>query len=104
MYRLNLLPGQSWDFTLSKENAASGDVVIKAMVRGSGVHHLNLRADNLTFPVDVKEVALKDDGIVAVEWHCRIAEQDSPWVAVVVPDGDITQRREIIGSAGSPGR
>jgi hypothetical protein len=99
MYRLDLRPGQAWDFELSQETFAVGEVVIKATVRGSGAHRLRLRADNLTFSGDVKEVTLKGEGAVALEWRGRITAQETPWVAVVVPDGDLSLRREIMGAA-----
>jgi hypothetical protein len=99
MYRLDLRPGQAWDFELSKETHADSEVAIKATVRGSGVHRLQLRADNLTFSGDVKEVTLKGEGTVTLEWRGRITTQETPWVAVVVPDGDLSQRREITGAA-----
>jgi hypothetical protein len=97
-YNLDLRPGQSWDFDVAKTASATGEVVIQAMTRGSGLHHLKLRADNLTLAGDEREVALKGEGTVTVEWRCRIADRDSPWVAVVVPDGDLSRRRELMGA------
>jgi hypothetical protein len=102
VYRLDLRPGQSWDFDVSPETSATGEVVVKAAARGSGVHHLQLRAENLTFSGQEgheKDVALPGQGSVTLEWRGRITEQKTPWVAVVVPDGDLSQRKEIMGAA-----
>jgi hypothetical protein len=54
---------------------------------------LHLRAENLTSSGDEKEVVLKGEGAVTLEWRSRITEQQTPWLAVVVPDGDLSQRR-----------
>jgi hypothetical protein len=97
-YNFDLRPGQSWDFDVSKTTSATGEVVIQATARGGGVHHLKLRTDNLAVSDDEKEVALKGEGTVTVEWRGRIADRDSPWVAVVVPDGDLSRRRELMGA------
>jgi len=98
MYHLNLRQGQAWDFDVARENSRTGEVVIRVTAWGSGVHRLRLRAENLTFSGDEKEVALKGEGSVTLEWHGRIREQETPWVAVVVPDGDLSQRQEIMGA------
>jgi hypothetical protein len=98
-YRLNLRPGESWDFEVASETLATGDVAIRLRARGSGVHHLQLRAENLTFGGDEKEVVLKGEGAATLEWRGRITEKETPWVAVVVPDGDLSQRQEIMGAA-----
>jgi hypothetical protein len=43
-------------------------------------------------------VVLKDEGTVTLKWRGRITEQETPWVAVVVPDGDLSRRQEIMGT------
>lgn len=93
-YNLNLRPGQSWDFEVSQTTSATGEVVIHATARGSGVHHLKLRTDNLTIGSDEKELAQSGEA----EWRGRVTDRDSRWVAVVVPDDDLSQRREILGA------
>ena len=98
-YRLNLRPGESWDFEVASETLAAGDVAIRVRARGSGVHRLQLRAENLTFGGDEKEVVLKGEGAATLEWRGRITERETPWVAVVVPDGDLSQLQEIMGAA-----
>jgi len=99
MYRLNLRPGESWDFEVTSETSGSGEVTIRARARGSGVHRLRLRTENLNFGGEEREVALRGEGTATVEWHGRIAERETPWVAVIVPDGDLSQRREVMGKA-----
>ncbi|MGD0362071.1 MAG: glycoside hydrolase family 9 protein [Bryobacteraceae bacterium] len=97
-YNLNLLPGQWWDLQVSSETTAAGDVTVKALARGRGVHRLQLRAENLTFSGAEKEVLLQSDGTATLEWRGHVAQPRTPWIAVVVPDGDLSGRREIMGS------
>jgi hypothetical protein len=98
-YSLNLRPGESWDFEVASDTSGTGDVAIRVQARGSGVHRLQLRAENLSFGGDEKEVVLKGEGTATLEWRGRITERETPWVAVVVPDGDLSQRQEIMGAA-----
>lgn len=98
MYRVNLRPGEAWDFAVSSETASDGTVVIRAEARGSGVHRLSMRAENVTFGDAEKEVVLRGDGTTSLEWRGRVVERETPWIAVVVPDGDLSQRREAGGA------
>jgi hypothetical protein len=34
-----------------------------------------------------------------VQWRARLLSRDEPWVAVVVPDGDVSARQEVVGWA-----
>jgi hypothetical protein len=74
-------------------------VSIRVQARGSGVHRLQLRAENLTFSGDEQELVLKGEGTATLEWRGRITEKETPWVAVVVPDGNVSQRQEVMGAA-----
>lgn len=96
-YNLDLRSGQAVDFQVSKE-ANGADVVIKAAVRGSGSHRFTIRADNLTLHEGAKELTLKPGATGTLEWHARIASQDTPWVALVVPDDDLARRQELRGA------
>ena len=97
-YHLNLRPGQFWDFEASAATSRTGDVVIRARTRGNGVHRLQVRAENLTLSGDEKRVTLSAKGTATLEWRGRVAALGSPWVAVVVPDGDLSQRQEVMGA------
>jgi hypothetical protein len=97
-YDLNLRPEQCWDLEVASETSRTGEVAIRVQARGSGIHRLEVRAENLTFSGDEKEVALKDQGTVTLEWHGRITEPETPWVALIVPDGDLTRRQEVMGT------
>jgi hypothetical protein len=35
-------------------------------------------------------------------WHAHVVSPQTPWVGVVIPDGALTQRREIISGPQPP--
>lgn len=102
------LPGGSYhlecrsDFLLSyevtKQVTAKGDVSIELKVQGNGNHHFNILIDNLTLTSTSKELNLKSGIPVSFKWHGRITSQDTPWVAVIVPDDDLSHRKEVRGA------
>jgi hypothetical protein len=68
------------------------------VARGAGTHTFTLRTDNLDVDRPARRVALREDRETVVEWTGRIARTDTPWVVVVVPDGDVAHRRELFGT------
>ena len=91
----DLRPGRAFDLSVTATTSKDGQVTIRIAPKGQGVHRLSLRADNLAFSPAAQEA---DFGAVKpVEWKARMNSLDSPWVAVVVPDGDLTQKKEIYG-------
>jgi hypothetical protein len=73
---------------------------VQLEVEGSGPHRFTLRVDNLSLrePAE-QEVRLKHGRKEAVTWHVRIANARTPWVGVVVQDGDMEKRTEVTGVA-----
>jgi hypothetical protein len=103
-YQLDLRAGKALDLQLSHEISASGEVLLRASVHGSGEHSFALRAENLGVEDGAKTLTLKPGSSQTVTWRARILAADTPWVAVVIPDGDMSQRQELIGSSGSEGK
>ncbi len=98
-YNLDLRPGRLLSFQLSNETSSSGDVTIKVTARGSGSHRFTLRADNLTVGVLEKELVLRSGSTGTLEWRGRIGTLDSAWIAVVLPDDELSSRKEVAGAA-----
>jgi len=98
-YHLDLRAGRVLDFELSKDTSGAGDVTIRVSARGQGRHRFALRVENLMLDATEKELTLQSGGKGTLEWHTRITSQDSPWVAVAVPDDDLSQRKEVMGTA-----
>lgn len=67
-------------------------------VRGNGSHRFGVRADNLTLADSQKEWVLQPGSAGSLEWRGRICSPDTPWVAVVVPDDDLSLRKEVMGA------
>ena len=98
-YHVDLRPGRALAFEASKDTSGAGEVTIRLTARGSGAHRFALRVDNLTVSGPDKELTLRPGVPGTVEWRARIASPDTPWVAVVVPDDDLAQRKEVTGAA-----
>jgi hypothetical protein len=96
-YNVDLRPGRSLDYKVTKETTGVGEVKITVSARGSGSHRFSIRTENLTANGGEKQLTLRSGLADTVEWRARISSPDTPWVAVVVPDDDISQRNEMMG-------
>ena len=83
-------------FSVASSELPNGDVRIRLTASGTGQHTFALRAANLTLERSVRTVALQAGRPLMVEWRARRTGGDTPWVGVVVPDGDVTRRREVV--------
>jgi hypothetical protein len=96
-YEIECRPKLMLSYTISKQEAQNGQIVIRVTAYGQGEHHLNLRTDNLCVKENIKEIRFKNGNAVTVEWQGRIASTDEPWVAVIIPDKNISGRKELRG-------
>jgi hypothetical protein len=99
VYHLDLRPGSAVNFETSSTSSPDGQVRIWLRARGEGIHRFNLRADNLALVTTQGELNLNRGTSASLEWSGKIVSNDSPWVAVVIVDGDISTRKEQLGSA-----
>ena len=97
-YHLECRPNLLLNYEVSKEVTANGDITIKLKVRGKGIHHFNIRTDNLSVSSPEKSVSLKAGEITNFEWFGRITMKETPWVAVIVPDGNLSAKKEVRGA------
>lgn len=97
-YHLECRPGFLLNYQIPKRVSAKGDVIIKITAQGNGQHHFNIRTDNLTIAGTSKKLILKPGNPLSFEWIGHIASADTPWVAVIVPDNDLSQRKETRGA------
>lgn len=96
---LDLHPGHAIDFSLTQETSPGGEVTIGLTARGSGRHVFALRAENLELRNPDKKLTLRPGAPGRLSWKARMKSADAPWVAVVIPDEDFSQRKDIIGMA-----
>jgi hypothetical protein len=97
-YSLDLRPGHELELTLTRETRA-GDVVVRVVAEGSGWHQLAVRTDNIIFAGVPAELNLAPGKPQTVVLRGRVSRTDAPWIAVVIPDDDFSQRRELTGTA-----
>jgi hypothetical protein len=95
-YAVDLRPGRAVDVTLSQKMAPDGTLTLSAKVEGAGAHTIALRADGVQFPNAERRIELKPGTPQTVTWTGK-TESKAPWVAVVYPDGDLSQRKEATG-------
>ena len=97
-YHLDLRAEHALDLQLSREQNTSGEVILRAVVRGQGAHRLQVRANNLVIENGTQQAALESDKAQSFTWRAKVVAADEPWVAVLVPDGDLSQRAEWFGT------
>jgi hypothetical protein len=101
-HQLTVLPGYSYNLNrdLSFTPVASidrdGKVKIEVDARGTGVHTFEIRTSNMSISEGNKSVKLKSGDIQHLTWTGSIASKNSPWYVVIVPDGDLSQRKEVM--------
>lgn len=98
-YHLDLRAGHAFDFEISEINKGKGKLTIRVIARGNGIHHFSIRTDNLKLNNSSRELILKPGQSGKLEWPVVIDFPDIPWVAVLIPDDDLSARKEITGSA-----
>jgi len=74
---------------------ARGEVTIRVTVNGSGRHTITLRAENLRVRSAAQAVTLQRGKPVTLTWRARRVRPKEAWVGVVIPDGDVSRRREV---------
>jgi hypothetical protein len=87
-------PVKDAGFGVTVTAAANGELTFRAVVRDTSVRELTLRAENLTVAQASRPVPRGRQGARTVEWKARRTAADLPWSAVVIPDADVSRRRE----------
>jgi hypothetical protein len=71
--------------------------------QGAVHHSFAIRTENLALSESPKqEIDLAAAGDYELVWHARVTSGDSPWVAVIFPDGGLNERRELNGAVSLP--
>jgi hypothetical protein len=97
-YQLDLQREEAFSFEVSKQSSGNGSVTIILKVQGNGSHQFTVRSNNLVIRDTTKKTVLEPGANVTLEWKCKISATDEPWVAVVVPDNDLANKKELTGS------
>ena len=86
------------ELAATAETSPAGQVIIRMRARGQGSHRLELRSDNLVVREPRAFINLGGGGDGAASWQATLRDPHAPWVAVIVPDGDISGRHELFGA------
>ncbi|HTF68359.1 MAG TPA: hypothetical protein VK638_37345 [Edaphobacter sp.] len=98
-YDIDLRRREAVDYTVATETEASGDILVRVTARGVGPHRFSIRADNLELnEASQKTLAFASEKVSVAVWHAHIISPETPWVAVVIVDNDLANRREITGT------
>jgi hypothetical protein len=89
---------KDYTYEVSKASSGKNGVVISIRIQGTGNHQFSVRTSNLTVINPVKQINLKPGKAVILKWYGKIETADESWVAVIVPDNDLTNRKELTGS------
>lgn len=89
-------PSDHEELDVTATTAANATVTIRLTTRDPSVQTFTLRAENLVVDRPMGTVSRRAGTPVTIEWKARRAVGNAPWVAVVIPDGDVARRREIL--------
>ena len=92
------VPARSAQITLSHETLQDGAIRLTATVIGDSQPNLQLRTQNLQFDAPRGAVVPTTPGQPAkLTWTGRPVSSTQLWLAVLVPDGDVSRGVEIVG-------
>ncbi len=98
-YYLDLRRDRVLDFKVTVQDLGHHEVVLRVSAEGAGHHSFTMRSDNLTLKEPGKQdVDLASGSTRETVWHARVVSPETPWVAVVIPDGVLSGRQEITGA------
>lgn len=87
------------NFEVAESSSSNGEVIITATIQGNGNHKFSVRTSNLTIKNPLKQVELKPVRKTTLQWRGKKESSDEPWVAVIIPDDDLPNHKELIGTA-----
>lgn len=76
-------------------NKSSSTVTIEVKAIGKDIHRFRLLADNLVVGEPEKELNLDKGNTIS--WKVKVVDPETPWVAVIITDGNTKERRELFG-------
>jgi len=99
-YHLALNPEQRVDFTVCviSHDSEKKRVQIQAAATGKGRHDLSVRVFNGAAAEFKKTVTLKTNQKSEITWDITVVNPKTPWIVVIVPDGDLTRKQELTGT------
>jgi hypothetical protein len=99
-YQLDLRQNKAVDFIVESKPVNSKEILLQLTAEGAGAHTFTAKVDNLdlvgpnTLQVDLGQHSKRE-----ISWRARVIDTASPWVAVMLQDGSLSQHRELTGVA-----
>jgi hypothetical protein len=94
---VELRAGRAFDFKVTSETAGPNDIILRVSAQGAGGHTFSVRTNNLKLGDPEKKLDLGSGNTREAVWHAHVISQETPWVAVIIPDEMLDARREITG-------
>jgi Glycosyl hydrolase family 9/Cellulase N-terminal ig-like domain len=95
-YSLDLRPEHVLDFKVVSQSALKDDLVLRLSASGGGDHAFSIRSDNLVLAhPSVQTVHLAPGSEKEIVWRAHVISPETPWVAVIIPDGNLNARTEV---------
>jgi hypothetical protein len=99
-YQLDLRRDKAVDFSVSSSELSSNEVLLQVAAQGGGTHTFTARVNNLELiGPDKRLIKLSEHSESKISWHARVLDPTSPWVAIVLPDGQLNLHQELTGIA-----
>jgi hypothetical protein len=105
---MSVLADLGWS-TLAMRKTASGgggvevtrtidgrSVVVNAKVTDEGVQSLEIRGENLRCERPERRLEPANGEARTVTWRATVQATDTPWVAVIIPDKDVSKQKEVV--------
>ena len=83
-------------YTVTATTAANGQVTMRLTTTTTAARSFELRSDGLVVNSGPTATRRNPAAPFTFEWKARIVDARVPWVAVVIPDGDVSQRYEVV--------
>lgn len=99
-YNILLNPLHSVNLSGIVKDQKSGDnnVKVEVTAEGKGVHDLSIRIFNGNVTEFRKTIDLGEGTKIKTEWDVQIKDQKAPWVFVIIPDDDLSCKKELTGT------
>jgi hypothetical protein len=90
---------KSLDVSLASTRMNPSTIRLEARVRGAGLHRVQLRTFNAITDEPEKTITLSAGKDQTLRWTLAVTDQDKPWAAVAITDGNPASRKEVFGTA-----
>jgi hypothetical protein len=99
LYHLDLRREHVRDFKVVSQDLGHNQVVLRVSAEGAGSYTFAVRADSLILHEPaLQKIDLTSGNVQPLIWHADVVSGETPWVAVLIPDGSLSDRREIRGT------